>query len=95
MIEVLAAFRARDGKADALRAATLAVVEPTRAEPGCIRFDVLEDRATRGVFFIRETWRSEADLEAHFAQSYLVDLVEQHKDLLAAPLKLHKLEIYA
>lgn len=95
MIEVLAAFRAREGMADALRAATLAVVEPTRAEAGCIRFDVWEDSDARGTFFIRETWKSDADLQAHFQQPYLVDLVEQHKDLLAAPLRLHKLDIYA
>lgn len=94
MIEVLAAFRAREGKADALRQATLDVVAPTRAEAGCIRFDVVEDIEEPGMFFIRETWKSDADLAEHFKQDYLVRLVELHKDLLAAPLKLHRLRTW-
>ena len=93
-LEILAAFRARQGLEDDLRRATLAVVEPTRAEAGCIRFSVLEDEGQPGVFFIRETWESDAALKAHFEQPYLKRLVEQHKTLLDGTLTLHRLKVY-
>ena len=93
-LEILASFRARKGLEDDLRRATLAVVEPTRAEAGCIRFSVLEDEGQTGVFFIRETWESDAALKAHFEQPYLKRLVEQHKILLDGTLTLHRLKVY-
>jgi quinol monooxygenase YgiN len=94
MIEVIAAFRAKPGKEDELRSATLAIVEPTRREAGCIQFVVLEDADAPGTFFIRESWRDQAALDAHFAEPYLRDLVELHKEILADPLKLHQLKVY-
>lgn len=95
MIEVIAAFRAKPGKEDALREATLAIVEPTRKEAGCIQFVVLEDTSAPGTFFIRESWKDQAALDAHFAEPYLQKLVELHKDILAEPLKLHTVKVYA
>lgn len=95
MIEAIFAFRARPGKEDELRQATLAIVEPTRAEDGCIQFVVMEDTATPGQFFIRETWRDQAALDAHFAQPYLKDLVDLHARILAEPLKMHPLKVFA
>lgn len=94
MIEILAVFKAKPGKEEQLRKATLDVVEPTRREAGCIRFDVSEDLENPGAFFIRESWDSEAALSAHFKQPYLERLVELHKSLLEGELKLHKLRVY-
>ncbi|MFK0332382.1 putative quinol monooxygenase [Rhizobium sp. NPDC090275] len=95
MIEVIAAFRAKPGSEDKLREATLAIVEPTRREEGCIQFVVHEDTDAPGTFFIRESWRDQAALTAHFEQPYLKALVELHKDILAEPLKLHNLKVHA
>ncbi|MDE1159913.1 MAG: putative quinol monooxygenase [Neorhizobium sp.] len=95
MIEVIAAFRAKPGKEDQLREATLAIVEPTRGEEGCIQFVVLEDSEAPGTFFIRETWKDQAALDAHFAEPYLQALVELHGEILAEPLKLYNLKVYA
>lgn len=94
MIEAIFAFRAKPGKEDQLRQATLAIVEPTRSEEGCMQFVVHEDLNAPGTFFIRESWRDQAALDAHFAQPYLQALVEIHKDVLAEPLKQHTLKVY-
>jgi quinol monooxygenase YgiN len=94
MIEAIFAFRALPGKEDELREATLAIVEPTRCEDGCIQFVVSEDISSPGTFFIRETWRDQKALDAHFAQPYLKELVEIHKRILAEPLKMHPLKVY-
>jgi quinol monooxygenase YgiN len=95
MIEVIAAFRAKPGKEDQLREATLAIVEPTRREAGCIQFVVLEDKDAPGTFFIRESWKDQAALDAHFAEPYLKALVELHQEILGEPLKLYNLKVYA
>ena len=34
-------------------------------EPGCLRFDLVEDRATPNHFFFYEVYRDEAAIEAH------------------------------
>src|SRR3979411_622535 len=36
-----------------------------RDEPGCLRFDVLEDQADANHFFFYEVYRDEAALQAH------------------------------
>lgn len=94
MIEIMAIFKAKPGQEDALRKATLEIIEPTRAEPGCVQFVVQEDVEKPGSFFIRETWQSQQDLDAHFQMPYLQNLVELHKTLLDGELKLHPLKVY-
>ncbi|MGI2034365.1 putative quinol monooxygenase [Rhizobium panacihumi] len=94
MLEVIAVFTALPGKEDALRAATVAVLKPTLAEHGCHQFVLHEDVNSPGTFFLRETWADQAALDAHFATPHLQTLVEQHKALLAEPLKLHTVKVY-
>lgn len=89
---VIAEFKARPGKEDELRKATLAIVHPTRKEPGSLRFSVYEVETNPGAFFILELWRSEEDLEAHFKMPYIRDLVKMHESLLESPLKLHRVK---
>lgn len=91
MLHLIAEFKARPGVEDELREATLAVVAPSRAEAGNIRFDLRENADAPGHFFIVECWTDRAALERHFAEPYLVDLVEKHKRLLDGPLVLHEL----
>jgi quinol monooxygenase YgiN len=57
-------FRAAPGRRDDLRAALLALVEPTRAEDGCLLYDLHESREDPDVFAFYEIWR---DREAHAA----------------------------
>lgn len=89
-VVVIAEFKALPGKEDELRKATLAIVEPTKKEPGSLRFSVYEVETSPGTFFILESWRSEEDLESHFKMPYIRDLVKIHKNILENPLKLHR-----
>jgi quinol monooxygenase YgiN len=40
------------------------------AEPGCLRYDVLQDRQDPHTICLYEVFRSEADLEVHKQQDY-------------------------
>ena len=36
---------------------------PTRVQPGCLRCDLLQDRAQRDAITLREEWAAQADLD--------------------------------
>jgi quinol monooxygenase YgiN len=51
---------------DRMRTATL-------AEPGCLSYQAYLDRSDAGTVFIFERWRSQEDLDAHFATVHMAE----------------------
>lgn len=75
--------RARDGLADALETRLVAMVAPTREEPGVLAYHVHRDRADRSRLVFYEAWRSIDDLRRHLEQPYVQSfLSERHHYLL-------------
>lgn len=68
---IVAQVRAKPGKEDALRAATLPLVELVRSDPKNLVYFLQEDRAKPGHFIFYEVFESEADFEAHNAMPYV------------------------
>jgi quinol monooxygenase YgiN len=68
---VIAQIRAKPGKEDALRAATLPLVPRVRAEPNNLLYFLHEDRASPGHFVFYEIFASQADFEAHNATTHV------------------------
>ena len=64
-ISVIATTRAKSGQEDAVRKGFASLIEPSRKEPGCLRYDVLEDAHYTGRFFTYEEWTSEDALHTH------------------------------
>ncbi|MGE0394098.1 MAG: putative quinol monooxygenase [Vicinamibacterales bacterium] len=62
---VVVRFRAKDGQADELRRALSKLVPPTRREPGCVQYDLLESPADPRDLCIFERWESEQALQQH------------------------------
>lgn len=62
-IDVLVWFRAKKGKEAPLARALKTLVGPSRAEQGCLAFDLYPSGA--GDFFLHEIWSSESDLANH------------------------------
>lgn len=84
----LAFIRAQSGKSDALGRALLALVAPSRAEPGCGTYDVHRSNDDPDLWMVYETWASAADLEAHFALPHMQGFVAQIPTLVAGDLDL-------
>lgn len=63
----------------------LTQVEPTRAEPGCLSYELHVDETDGCVFMFYENWRSRADLDAHMTMPHLKPLQSRLDDLLARP----------
>lgn len=68
---LVAQVRAKPGKEDALRAATLPLVKLVRSDPKNLVYFLQEDRAKPGHFIFYEVFESEADFEAHNAMPYV------------------------
>ena len=74
---IVAQFHARQGSNEQLRGSLLEILEPTRAEPGCIEihlYRALEDPAT---FFIHSSWREKEDFEKHAGLPHMKAFLSQ------------------
>lgn len=85
-VHVLATFLAEMEKEDDMERALLEMVEPTRREPGCIRYDLL--RCLKGEnyteFVFVEEWESEEALAAHAQTPHYQALRGQVKNLIGS-----------
>jgi quinol monooxygenase YgiN len=88
----IAVLKAKAGQEEELKAALLALIEPTRAEPGNLDYVLFERQDEPGTFFMREAFTDQAALDAHFATPYFQRFAAASDDLLAEPLQLIFLE---
>lgn len=68
-------FRAKEEAVDELGERLLALVEPTRREPGCIRYEIYQSEDDPQNWFIHEDWRTPADFDAHMNAPYIADFM--------------------
>ncbi|WP_199091322.1 putative quinol monooxygenase [Bosea sp. ASV33] len=84
----LAVLKAKAGRREDLRAALLALIEPTRAEVGCLDYVLFEQRDEPGTFYMREAFRNRAALDTHIATPHFQAFAAGMEALLAEPLRL-------
>ena len=91
-LHVVAIFRARPERATELRDLLLGLVEPTRGEAGCIRYDLTRDRNESNRFVFVEEWSSSEALEAHLQSAHIAAAKQRFPELLATDLELLRLD---
>lgn len=84
-VTVIAFHRAKPGKEHALREALLALCGPTRAEKGCINYDLHVSAEDPGLLVFHENWVCKDDLDAHLASPHIDKFRTVAPDLLAEP----------
>ena len=72
---VVATITAKEGNEILVREALERVVHGSRAEPGCLRYDLHVDLGNHASFVMLEAWRDEAALAAHEATPHFKELV--------------------
>jgi len=87
-VTVLARFKAKKGKEEELRKAIMACVAPTRAEAGCINYDLHQLADDSGDLILYENWRSKNDLDVHLEMPYLRELKAKANDLCSSPIEI-------
>lgn len=90
-LTLFARLKAKAGKEDALRAALMKLVPPSRAEAGCINYDLHVDNSDSSVFWVYENWKDEAALLAHTKEPHYLELGSLKDEVLAEPTQLTKL----
>jgi len=84
-LDVVAVLRARPERSGEVRDALRSLIEPTRGEAGCLRYDLGQPHDDSSTFILTESWRSRADLDAHFASPHFQALLGQQEAMLAEP----------
>lgn len=87
-LTIIATFRAKPGQSEELGRRLIALVEPTRAEAGCINYDLHRSNEDGDVWMFYENWRSKADLDAHVETPHLQALMRDLPNLTVDGLKL-------
>ena len=64
-LHVFVRFDAKPGRLDQLRKEMLAIIQPTRAEPGCVEFHLYEETNASGTLFVHSLWKDDAAVDAH------------------------------
>ena len=87
-ITVIARARAKPGLEDRVRAELQRLLGPTRAEAGCINYDLHQSANDPREFMFHENWESAGHLDAHLQSPHikavfelLPELVEGHADI--------------
>ena len=65
-VKVVTRVVAQADKAEEVRGLLIGLIEPTRGEPGCLGYELLQNRSDPKDFAIIQEWESDATLEAHF-----------------------------
>ena len=82
-VNVVATLTAADGKAEELEAVLLSMLPASRADDGCIRYELFRDGRDPNVFVFVEEWRDMDAVKAHGAQPHMAEAGNRMKGLLA------------
>tara|TARA_Y100000052_G_scaffold21389_1_gene21587 strand:- start:57083 stop:57361 length:279 start_codon:yes stop_codon:yes gene_type:complete len=74
------------------RTSVAGIVEPTRKEKGCLRFELHSDDEH---LYLVEAWEDEAALEFHYAQDYTRMVMTANEARLEGPPRIEKMHLVA
>jgi quinol monooxygenase YgiN len=90
-LALIVEFLPARGRAAELREALLGVVGPTRAEDGCLLYDLHEDVEDPEVLAFYEIWETPSHHAAHDATPHIIELVTRLPELTAEPPRVRRL----
>ena len=88
IVTVVARITARPGMEDRVREELRRLLAPTRAEPGCLNYDLHEAPGNPGEFMFHENWAGPAALDRHLASAHIGAWRAVAADLLARPIEI-------
>lgn len=79
---VHAGLRVKDGTADEFIKLAASVVEETRKEPGCVKYELLQDVFDRQTFYFFEEYADENAYQEHRIKPYMTAFRPERERLL-------------
>jgi quinol monooxygenase YgiN len=83
-IRCVARVIAQPGKTEALRGLLMQLLEPTRKEAGCVRYQLMQNTVDPTDFTFVEEWRDEAAIALHMNQPHVREVLAKVPALLRA-----------
>jgi quinol monooxygenase YgiN len=87
-VHVIARFVAHEGSDNQLKALLQGMLVPTRTESGCELYELYES-ASRGRFYLNETWESQAALDRHMVTPHFERLKKTGGELVREPFEVN------
>ena len=94
MSHTLSIFARITPKTEFYSAAKLAIINilpQTRAESGCLAFNLYEDHGDAHCLYLHEIWNDKVALGFHHAQPYTREVFVNYEDWLASPVEITEL----
>ena len=91
MVKVIAQFFIAEGRLSDAIAAAKELVGKTRAEKGCLQYDMFQDNADSANLVLIEGWATQEDLDVHSESAHFQSLVPKIVGLCAKPPVIQKL----
>lgn len=85
-VTVVARIKAKKGMEAAVRQELMALISPSRADQGCINYDLHQAKDDPSVFLFYENWESKASLDSHLGTPHLKAFIGKAEGLLAEPI---------
>ena len=79
-------IKAKPDKVEELKRELVSLLATTRAEKGCINYELHQSRTDPSRFMFYENWASRADLDAHIAAEHIQKYLSMSESLLAVPM---------
>ncbi|MEG3897418.1 MULTISPECIES: putative quinol monooxygenase [unclassified Microcoleus] len=94
-LRVVARLAAFPDKVAELKSLLLSIIEPTRQEAGCIKYELLQNQADPTDFTFVEEWESAALLELHLGSTHIQAAVQKLDGLAVGPPDIRRYELLA
>ena len=88
MIKTMATLIAKTDKVEETREALSALVEPTRAERGCLSYELFQSDDDPTEFVTIEEWADQTALDSHLASDHIAAALAAAPDILGADPKI-------
>lgn len=94
-IRVVAHLISKPDRIEETRGALLSLVEKTRAESGCIAYELMQNNDDPTDFTFVEEWTGDDTLDAHLKTDHINELVSMADELLAQPSDIRRYTLLA
>ncbi|MEG4021869.1 putative quinol monooxygenase [Microcoleus sp. S13C4] len=94
-LRVVARLAAFPDKVAELKSLLLSIMEPTRKEQGCIKYELLQNQADPTDFTFVEEWESADLLELHLGSTHIQDAVQKLDGLAVGSPDIRRYELLA
>jgi quinol monooxygenase YgiN len=84
-VRTISKIIARPGRAEALKALLLEIVELARENPGCLSFELLQGHSNADEFVTLGQWQNDAAFLAHFRSGYMDEFIRELPELVDHP----------